>query len=191
MGAARSVLSVGLVRGLEIRVESSLLLVDPESDSTREGLGDSLFGLKYRLLDESPTRPAVLAEVTVRLPTGDETRGLGVDGTDVMLLGAASKTLGPVNVTGNVGYTFVTRDRSLEFWWLAASLEYRFGETTWLVGEAVSAVSPGSLRDTLILRGGGVWAVMNSLRLDGAVGAGLTRASPDFTVTVGLTWRLY
>lgn len=189
--AAKGVLSTGVWPRVEVRVESALLLLDPRGEPGRAGIGDSLLGIKYRVLDESPVRPAVLTGVALRLPTGDESRGLGAEGVDVTTLAAVSKTLGALVFTGNLGYTFVTADRPLDLWTLAASLEYRARKSVWLVGEAVGTLGVDAAGDRLVLRAGAVWAVTDRVKLDGAVGAGATRASPDVTITLGLTLRLY
>ena len=189
--SVKGVLSVGLAPRLEARIESTLLLLEPEGERSRAGVADSLFGVKYRLLDESDAFPAMLASVTVRLPTGDERRGLGAADVDVGIVAVASKAVGPLTLTGNVGYTFVTRDRELDFWTLAASLEYRMTKTWILVGEVVSAVGADRAADVAVLRVGAIYAVGARLKLDGAVGVGLTRGSPDVLTTLGITISLF
>ena len=184
------VVAGGIVTGLEARVESTVIVLDPQQGSSQSGLGDSLLGLKYRLLDEAGAVPAGLAALNLRLPTGDADRGLGAEGVDVGVLAVAGKTLGPVAVNGNVGYTFATADRRLDAWTLAASIEYRGGPAWTLVAETVHAILPRG-PDTAVLRAGGTWTVHKAIRLDTAVGAGLTRGSPDVTVTVGVTFASY
>ncbi len=76
-------------------------------------------------------------------------------------------------MTGNVAYTFATSDRDMDFWTLASSVEYRMTE------------------NTAVFRTGTVYAVSDRIRLDGAVGVGLTRESPDALVTVGVTFGRY
>jgi hypothetical protein len=119
------VLSFGVLPRLEGRFESALLLFEPEGERARGGLADSLVGFKYRALDETLTVPAVLGALTLRLPTGDEARGLGSSGVDVGLLIVLGKAFGPVTLMGNMGYTPSTGDRALDVWTLAGSLEYR------------------------------------------------------------------
>ena len=188
---AKGVLSVGLAPGLEARIESALLLLEPEGQRSRAGVADSLFGVKYRLLDESEAFPAVLAGFTVRLPTGSERRSLGAADVDAGIVAVASKAVGPLTLTGNVGYTFVTRDREFDFWTLAASLEYRVAKAWILVGEVVSAVGADRAPDVAVLRAGAIYVVGERLKLDGAVGVGLTRDSPDVLITVGMTISLF
>ena len=100
--------NVGLLGNLEVSAAGTLAVDDPADGGARGGLGDSLLGVKYRFLDEAAPWPALLARVTLQVPTGDETRGLGEGDVVVGLLLAASRTLGPVTLTGNAGYTIAT-----------------------------------------------------------------------------------
>ena len=188
---AKSVLSFGLLPKLEGRLESGLLFFEPEGEKGRGGIGDSLLGFKYRLLDEVETLPAVLGSLTVRLPTGDGGRQLGSADVDVGLLAVASKAFGPVTLTWNGGYTFVTRDRDLDFWTLAASVEYCATKAWSLVGEIVSGLGSGSAADTAVLRAGTTYSITDRIRADAAIGSGVTRESPDLLITIGVTVRLF
>jgi len=188
---AKGVLSLGVVPRLEVRIESMHLSLEPDEGRGRGGIGDSLVGLKYRLLDETDTVPAVLGALTVRLPTGDEDRELGAEQVDVGLLAVVSKTFGPITLTGNGGYTFVTRDRELAFWTLAAAIEYRATAAWSLLGEVVSTLPSHRSPETAVLRAGTTYAVHPRVRLDAGVGFGVTRQSPDVLVTVGVTIALF
>lgn len=133
----------------------------------------------------------MLGSFTIRLPTGDEQRGLGDEDVDVGLLAAISKAFGPITLTWNGGYTFVTRDRSLDFWTLAGSLEYRVSKPWVLVGEVVSTLGHEHAPDTVVLRAGAVYAITDRIKLDGAVGVGVNRDSPEVLITVGVTIALF
>lgn len=196
--SARGVLNVGLLPRLEGRIESTALFIEPRradeesADRTgRGGVGDSLIGFKYRLFDETDAAPAALAALTLRLPTGDEDRGLGAEGVDVGILAVASKSFGPVNANVNGGYTFVTSDRDLDFWTAAGSVEYRATKDWSLVGEIVSTLGSEDAADTVVLRAGATYAFTDRLRADAALGFGVTRDSPDLLVTVGVTLLLF
>lgn len=185
--SVKGVLGLGLIPGLEARIESSFLFLDPDEGSRENGIGDSLFGVKYRLLDEAERRPALLGSFTLRLPTGDEDRGLGAEDVDVGLLAVVSKSVGPLTLTVNGGYTFVVRDRDLDFVTVNGSAEYRLTPKWSLVGEVVSNVGTKSATDTVVLRAGSVYAITGRVRIDGGVGFGVTRESPDVLATIGVT----
>lgn len=185
------VLNLGLLPRLEGTVATSFILFDPQGKPLRAGLGDSLTRLKYRFLDETPRLPALMTAVSARLPTGDEGRGLGEKGFDVQTLAVASKTVAPVTLTLNTGYTVVTRNRDLDVANLNVSAEAAIARNWSLVAEVVSelATSRGA-DDRVVLRMGMVHAVTERIRLDAAVGFGATRASPDVLLTVGVTINL-
>lgn len=191
LGAFKGVLGVGVLPRLEARIEATALLLDIEGEKTRGGIGDSIFGVKYRFFEEADALPAALGSVVLRLPTGDEQRGLGAEGVDVTLLAVLSKAFGPVTLTWNGGYTFVTQERELDTWILAGALEYRATDAWTLVGEVFSTLGADQAPDTAILRVGNVFAVTERIKLDAAVGFGITRDTPDVLVTVGATIALF
>ncbi len=189
--SAKGVVSAGILPKLEARIESSFLFLNPDEGNAVEGVGDSLIGIKYRLVDETETRPALLSGFTLRLPTGDDARGLGAEDVDIGILAVVSKSLGPVTANGNVGYTVVARDGGLNFWSLNGSIEYRVTNAWSLVGEVVGSLGTGRAEDTVVLRAGSVYAITGRLKLDGALGFGLTRASPDLLATIGVTLGVF
>jgi len=182
---ATGVLSFGVLANLEVRVESGALLHDEAAGGPRTGLGDTLVGVKYRLLDETGAWPAVLLASAVRFPTAGE--GLGDDDVDVVALVGASKTFGPLTVTGNAVYRFVLRDRDLDVWGLAVSVELPATQRLTLVAEMVYADAVGQAGRSALARAGLVYALTNRLRLDSAVGTGLISGAPDLSVRLGLT----
>lgn len=189
LSAGRAVIAVGLGDDLELRLESALAVVDRAEHRTRAGIGDAVLGAKYRLRHESPAAPAALAALAVRLPTGDADRGLGSPGVDVTMLAVAGKSWGPVTVHGNAGYTIVTDDRGADVWRLAASAEWAAGGGWTLGAEIVSDVGATAAPTTAVIRAGARFDLSDVITIDGAVGVGLTRSSPDLVTTVGLTLR--
>jgi hypothetical protein len=186
--ALKGVLSAGLLPRLELRVESQALVVDPDGERANAGAGDTVLGVKYRILDEAGRLPAVLIGGVVRVPTGDEERGLGDEDVDAGIVLALSKSWGPLTLTWNGGYAFVTRGRSLEDWTLSAAAEYRLSPSWAVVAEALGTVSTDGGTDRALVRAGAVHALTERLRLDGAVGVGFTRDSPEVVVTLGFTF---
>jgi hypothetical protein len=189
--------NVGLLANLEASVAGTLAVDDPAGSATEIGLGDTTLGVKYRFLDEAAPWPALLARFTLELPTGDEARGLGEGDASVGLLLAASRTWGPVILTGNAGYTITTGDADADVVLLGASVVWAVRGPWSVVGEVVGEIAVGrNADDQALIRVGFTWDVFNAgdakglLRqatLAGAVAAGLTSASPDVVVTLGLT----
>ena len=195
LGAA---VNLGILPNLEVNAAGAAVWLEPDRAGGRGGVGDTVLGLKYRLLDEGARAPALLGRLTLRLPTGSESRGLGDPGVDVGLLLAVSKQLGAVTLTGNVGHTFVTASDARDLLTLAASVEWAVADGRWtLVGEVVAALPLGGGDRTVVVRAGaryqllaaapGSRAFVRSVVLDAALGGGLTARSPDVVATAGLT----
>lgn len=183
--ARRVVIGIGLTDRFEARIEAGVGAVDAPAERGRAGMIDSVVGLKYRLLDESPTHPALLAAATVRLPTARS--GLGEDGVDVTALAAGSKTIGAVAIMLNAGRTFVTSDPARDQWAASVAADYRVIEALSVVSEVVSSFGARDARDSVVVRGGAIVRVSPRLAVDAAVGFGVTRRSPEVEATVGLT----
>ena len=81
--------------------------------------------------------------------------------------------------------------RSLDVVTRAGSLEYRTTARWSLVGEIIGTLGAVHARDMSVLRGGVVYAISHRIRVDSAIGAGLTRGSPDVLFTVGVTIGLF
>lgn len=165
-----------------------MVVSDPDGSASQAGFGDLVAGVKYRLLDESPAVPVVGGAVTVRVPTGAPERGLGAEDVDVTVLGIVGKRVASFLLHGNVGYRFVTENRRLDVWIVAASVEYELSKRVSLVGEALGFLpTHGDEEATARWRAGITYSVRDNVKLDAAVGHGLTRDSPRTLVTVGVT----
>lgn len=196
-GALAVAVNVGLRENLEVGVAGTLALDDPVAGGARGGPGDSFLGVKYRFLDEAPPWPALLARLALQFPTADETRGLGAGEFQAQLLLAASRTLGPVTLTGNAGYTLTTGGADADVVFLGASVEWAVSGPWRLVGEVVGEVAVGrNADDTAVARvgftgdvfdAGDAAGLLRKVTLSGAVGVGLMAASPDVTALLGLT----
>lgn len=186
---SRLVAAVGVLPGLEARIEASVVALDPRGQSWQAGAGDGLIGLKYRLLAESSRAPAVLLAAAARLPTGDAARGLGVGEPAVVALAAVSRGWGPLTLTANAGYAFATGSRADDavVAGLAAEHQLAFGWT--LVGEVFTLLGVRTAADQILARVGAVWQLGQHLRLDGAVGTGLGPGNADLIFTLGATVR--
>lgn len=182
--------NIGVLPGLEMDVDVPFVLLDPDEDNTRGGVGITLVNVKYRLLDETERRPAVMGAVVLGLPTGDEDFGLGEIGVAVEAIAVVSKTFGPLMLTLNGGYIFITADRDHDFWVVRGSFEYKVTDAWTIMGEVSSELSARGDTDIVVLRAGTVLAITEGIEVYTAVGFGLTRESPD-VVTLGVTIALF
>src|SRR6185436_3328187 len=140
-----------LVYGLSDRQELTFETAGLSMDG-HYGLTDSVLGTKFVFLKETRRRPGLAGSFELKLPTGDESRGLGSGEFDYDLRLRAQKTWGWFTAMGNVGYTFVTDpeldgvSQSMENVWLAAfGQEWQVARRTKLLSELyfVSREEPG------------------------------------------------
>jgi outer membrane putative beta-barrel porin/alpha-amylase len=180
-------LNAGVAPSLELGVELPGAYLQREGIADQAGVGDLVLVLKHRVLGETEWRPALLANLRVRLPTGDADRGLGADGVDVLARLAVSKTFASLTLTLNGGYVFVTADRARDAWLVSGAGEYRVSPAWTVVAEVASVLGARAAADVAVARGGVVYALTSAIRFDMAVGTGLTRTSPGLWATAGIT----
>jgi hypothetical protein len=121
------------------------------------GVGDVLLNYRFQLREETGNWPALSPRVSLILPTGRESDGLGAGGAGLDVNLPASKQLGDFYVHANAGYTWLpkvprTHDVASGVWRVAASGIWRAAPMLNLmleglvqVGELVT-VSPGVRR---------------------------------------------
>jgi hypothetical protein len=106
----------GVVDWWDTSVVIPFVSLSPAEGDGEAGIGDVSLWEKFKLLDEEAGAPVGLAVLAdVKLPTGDDEKGLGSGKTDVNGHVAVTKTLGPAAVHGNVGYTYVDLPREDEY----------------------------------------------------------------------------
>lgn len=98
---------IGLIGGRErLNFNANLAYVDTSSPiltNDESGIGDTAVGVDYSYFDNGLT---VIPTLTVKLPTGDEDKGLGTGSTDVAATIAVKKSMGQANVNGKFGYIY-------------------------------------------------------------------------------------
>jgi hypothetical protein len=70
------------------------------------GMTDLVLGIKWRLADDAPVLGAFAIQATAALPTGSADQGTGTDEVALNLLAISSRSLGPVALDLNLGYTW-------------------------------------------------------------------------------------
>ncbi len=89
---------------------------DSVSDDQRKesGLGDVVLRGEYYLRTGTSTSPWIIGLIRLKLPTGNEARGLGSGATDVETGIGLIQRHGPINWLADVGYTFVGSPAALD-----------------------------------------------------------------------------
>ena len=188
-----------LVYGLTDRQELTLEIAGLSKDH-EYGINDAVIGTKFLFLRETERRPGIAGSFELKLPTGDESRGLGSGEFDYDLRLRAQKTWGWFTAIGNVGYTFVTDPEfggvtasSENVWLLTFAQEYQVAKRTKLLSEIyfVSREEP-SAPNRLAANIGFKHKLRDSLTVHAAIGKSIredNRGGPDVRTYVGLKWE--
>jgi hypothetical protein len=164
------------------------------------GLADSVLGTKYVFLKETARRPGLAGSFELKLPTGEESRGLGGGEFDYDLRLRTQKTWGWFTAIGNVGYTFVTDPEfggvttsAENVWLLTFGQEYQVAKPTKLLSE-IYFVSRGESGEPnrLAVNIGFKHKLRDGLTVHAAVGKSIregNRGGPDLRVYAGLKWE--
>jgi hypothetical protein len=185
----------GLTDRQELTFETSGLSLDGHY-----GLSDSVLGTKYVFLKENEKRPGLAGSFELKLPTGDESRGLGSGEFDYDLRLRVQKSWGWFTAIGNAGYTFVTDPEfgglttsAENVWLLTFGQEYQVAKWTKLLSELyfVSREEPGE-PNRLGANIGFKQKLLDNLQIHAAVGKSVregNRGGPDLRVYAGLKWE--
>jgi hypothetical protein len=143
------------------------------------GVGDLLVNYRYQAVGSPATKVALAPRLSIALPTGDASRGLGAGHFWAELNLPTSFTLSPTLVSHwNAGVSAVVLDQTLSF----SRLTFNFGQSLiWLVGNRVNLLLE-SLFNTYVEPSG---ARVNRLNLGPGVRTGFDFAS-GLQVVAGL-----
>jgi len=188
-----------LVYGISDRQEVTFEFAGLSKDH-EYGINDAVLGTKYVFLKEQARRPGIAGSFELKLPTGDESRGLGSGEFDYDLRLRAQKTWGWFTTIGNVGYAFVTDPEfggvttsTENVWLLTLGQEYQVARRTKLLSEIyfVSREEPGG-PSRLAANIGFKHKLIDNLTIHAAVGKSVrkgNRGGPDLRVYAGLKWE--
>lgn len=188
-----------LVYGLSDRQELTFEIAGLSANH-EYGVSDSVVGTKYIFLKETDQLPGIAGSFELKLPTGDEARGLGSGEFDYDLRLRAQKTWGWFTAIGNVGYTFVTdpefggvRQSAENVWLVTFGQEWQVAKRTKLLSEIyfVSREEPGE-PNRLAVNLGFKHQLRDNFTVHAAVGKSVregNRGGPDVRVYVGVKYE--
>ncbi len=154
------------------------------------GFGDLQVGVRHRFW-EGDDGLSFAGRVAGKLPTADESEGLGSGEPDVLVAAIAAQTLG--SATALVGYYEYgalgdpSGGGAIDQHAFALAGSHAFDQRWGLGAELASIHSKGS--DVTFTTWYGTYAVQPSLVLDAGIAAGLTDDAEDLLFQIGMTWN--
>jgi hypothetical protein len=169
----------------------------PAAQAKETGVGDIVLRGEYYVRTGTSTTPWVIALLRLKLPTGDEDRGLGTGATDVEAGVGWIKRHRRVNWLADVAYTFVGGSGGLDpdnVWRLGAGASVPFGanerHNTYAYLETRSSRFEGSdARRSLALGVGTSLDEAKRVRLSGSAFFGLSETAEDWGLYLTMGYR--
>ena len=203
-------LSFGLSSIAELQLDASLMhlrvsdrAVTPTmaflnfDDDTTYSPGDIHVATKVRILPEGPRRPGMGLRFATRLPNASRVSGLGLETMDFFFTALIGKTIQSVRVVGNFGLAILSDterpDLQNDVIAYGLSIARAFAPGAEIVGEFNGRANTRSDKPTLGTENQGQMRMgarytRGTVRVDGAIIAGLTSRDSNFGFTAGLTW---
>jgi len=167
----------GLGNHIQLKFEIPWLRLDEHAE-VKNGLGNSVFGVKWRMLGEKKRGISISAypQVEFNNPTSSANRGLVEKGTQFLLPVEMSRRVGPIEVDGEIGYRFI-QNRPDE-WFYGLALGHQFTQRLEVIGELHGTSVRNFTADQLVYNIGGRFKVAHKLVLLFAGGRSI-RDLPD------------
>jgi hypothetical protein len=95
---------IGLGKRVQLDIAPGWAWLGPNG-GRQVGMSDAVVGIKWQVADGLPILADLAIQPTLKLPTGSLERGTGTGTTDLNVLLISSRSIGPVSLDINVGYT--------------------------------------------------------------------------------------
>jgi cobalt/nickel transport protein len=181
----------GVSDQMDLAIGSSYLFMHPKGGENENGIGDTEVKLKYRLANEKDWRPAFAVAGILKIPTASESRGLGSGKVDFTINSILTKSLTKrLTLHFNLGYTFTGETGAANELNYSLACQFILTEKWTLAGEIAGLNNFNGRKQDDPLSGliGMTYQLIDNWIWDAGVEIGMSRASPDFRVTTGLTF---
>lgn len=185
-------LNYGLGEHIQLKYEVPWVFLNDKEEGSKNGLGNSTAGLKWRFLDEDKHGVAmsVYPQVEFNNPTSSADRGIVDKGTTLILPFQVEKKLGSVNVNGELGYLF--RQRGGNGWLYGLVFGYKIKENLEGLLEFHGNADKDFQRNEVVCDLGFRWDFSEKYGLQASAGRSFHHASdqPNFIFYIGLQFRI-
>jgi hypothetical protein len=185
-----SILTYGLLEGMDLGIGSGYLFVHPKEDKKERGFSDTQLKVKYRPIDEKGWRPAFALTGILKIPTAKESKGLGSGNTDFGINTILTKKFGERSVFHlNLGYTFIGEHHANNELNYSLAAQFILTKKWALVGEIVGVNNFDGRKGDDPFSGliGTYYFIRDKIIWDTGLEIGMNKAAPDFRLTTGLT----
>jgi len=168
-------INYGLGERIQLKVELPWIFSNPDRDEAKNGVGNSVFGVKWRFLDEDRHGIAMSTYPQCEFNTARSSvdKGLVDKGTKFILPFEIERKIGAVNITGEIGYIFNPENENQWFYGLAFG--YKTSDRIEWVGEIFGVTSSNFdwAAHDLVFNLGFRWNLIKWLNLNTSVGRSL------------------
>lgn len=182
-------INYGVGDSVQLKFEVPWVFDHQEGGSTKDGLGNSELGVKWRFLDQEEylVDVSLYPQLSFNSPTSSADRGLVEEGTELFLPFEVERRFGPFSLNPEIG--FLVREEGQDEWAYGVAVGYELFEGLELIGEIHGEADGGLDEHELVFNVGSRWEVTENLRLLVSLGRGVRggpSGEPEFLGYFGL-----
>ena len=186
-------LNYGVGEHIQLKYELPWVFLNDKEEGSKNGLGNSTFGVKWRFLDEDRHGIAmsVYPQVEFNNPTSSANRGIVLKGPTFILPLQWEKKIGLVNVNTELGYAF-RQQPDQNYWLYGLVFGYKIKENLEGLLEFHGNADKEFKRHEVVYDVGFRWDFNKTYGLQASVGSSFHHASdqPYLIFYIGLQFRL-
>lgn len=190
--APRFDINYGIGNNLQIEVEVPWLVQHAPGEKTQSGLGNTELGVRWRFLDAEKhgIDMAVSPQIEFNNLTASVERGLVERGTRFILPVQATRAFGPVELTGELGYSFARHGLNETFYGLAVARGV--SRRVELLAEVFGTSANHFHENELVFNIGSIVQLNKKANLISSVGRSIYNVAgegPSYSATLGLQFN--
>jgi hypothetical protein len=168
----------GILPDTQFHLITPMAYDEPRREASHFGYADTEIGIKYRLVHETDSLPAIGVFPLVEIPTGDQDKGLGNGQAQYFLPLWLQKDFGKWTTYGGGGYWINPGSGNKNYWFSGILLQYAFSDTFYLGGEIFHQTTDTVVgEDSSGFNIGGSVSLAGGFQLLLSAGRGLTNTS--------------
>lgn len=170
-------INYGVGERTQLKFEVPWVVLDDRNDGTKDGLGNSEVGVKYRFLDEDRygLSMSIYPQLEFNNPTSSDERGLVDRGVRFKLPVQMARQVGPLNLYAEVGYEFV--ESGEDEWLYGVAVGYPVSDRLELLAEVAGSADRDFDDDELVFNLGAKIGINENLNLLLSVGRSFRESS--------------